>query len=144
MHHHSILCWLYDFYINHAECGEADTTEVCHGCLFVTYLFIWHSLICPFSQSCHVYLIFWVLDSENMGLFKINVGVLTTCHTQYTWDRSIFIFLFNRTTLQVLVTYLTGALYVNPLWFYKHQHKSQVYCLWQVVKTLTIILNNPV
>jgi len=22
------------------------------------------------------------------GLFKMNVGVLTTCRTQYTWDRS--------------------------------------------------------
>jgi hypothetical protein len=107
------------------------------------------------------------------------------------------IFLFNRTTLQVFVTYLTGALYVHPLWFYKHQHDyrvrstqndfslaftailencapsgemhnyckpnirkenfenflihrcnyillSQVYCVWQVVKTPTIILNNPV
>ena len=54
------------------------------------------------------------------------VGVLTTCHTQYTWDRSICIFLFNRTTLQVSVTYLTGALYVHPLWFYKHQHDNRV------------------
>ena len=43
------------------------------------------------------------------GLFKMTVGVVTTCHTQYTWDRSLCIFLFNRTTLQVLVTYLTGA-----------------------------------
>ena len=42
------------------------------------------------------------------GLFKMIVGVLTTCHTQYTWDRSICIFLFKRTTLQVFVTYLTG------------------------------------
>jgi len=102
-------------------------------------------------------------------------------------------FLFNRTTLQVFVAYLTGALYVHPLWFYKLQHDnrvrstqnaislpfaailvncapsgemhnyctphiikenfenflihrcnyillSQVYCAWQVVKTLTIIL----
>jgi len=55
------------------------------------------------------------------------VGVLTTCRTQYTWDRSICIFLFNRTTLQVFVTYLTGALYVHPLWFYKHQHHSWVH-----------------
>ena len=46
--------------------------------------------------------------SEYTGLFKMSVGVLTTCHTQYTWDRSICIFLFNRTTLQVFVTYLTG------------------------------------
>ena len=43
------------------------------------------------------------------------VGVLTTCHTQYTSDSSICIFLFNRTTLQVFVTYLTGALYVHRL-----------------------------
>jgi len=103
------------------------------------------------------------------------------------------VFLFNRTSLQVFVTYLTGALYVQPLWFYKHQHDnrvrstqnafslpsaailvncapsgemhnyciphiikensenflirrcnyillSQVYCVWQVVKTPTVIL----
>ena len=54
------------------------------------------------------------------------VGVLTICHTQHTWDRSICIFLFNRTTLQVFVTYLTGALYVHPSWFYKHQHDNWV------------------
>ena len=60
------------------------------------------------------------------GLFKMTVKVLTTCHTQYTWDRSICIFLFNRTTLQVFVTYLTCALYVHPLWFYKHQHDNRV------------------
>jgi len=54
------------------------------------------------------------------------VGVLTTCHTQYTWDRSVCIFLFNRTTLHVFATYLTGALYVHHLWFYKHQHDNRV------------------
>ena len=54
------------------------------------------------------------------------VGVLTTCHTQYTWDSSICVSLFNRTTLPVFVTYLTGALYVHPLWFYKHQHDNRV------------------
>ena len=62
----------------------------------------------------------------NTGLFEITVGVLTTCHTQYTSDSSICIFLFNRTTLTVFVTYLTGALYVHPLWFYKHQHDNPV------------------
>jgi len=61
------------------------------------------------------------------GLFEIIVGVLTACHTQYTWDRSICIFLFNRTTLQLFVIYLTGALYVHPLWFYKHQHDNPVH-----------------
>ena len=55
------------------------------------------------------------------------VGVLTTWHhTQYTWDRRICIFLFNRRTLQVFVTHLIGALYVHPMWFYKHQHDNTV------------------
>jgi small-conductance mechanosensitive channel len=35
-------------------------------------------------------------------------------------------FLFNRTTLQVFVTYVTVALYVHPLWFYRHQHDNRV------------------
>ena len=136
-------------------------------------------------------------DTFYTRLLRMTVAVLTTCHTQYTWDSSICISLFNRTTLQVFVTYLTGALYVHPLWFYKHQHDnrvrstqnafslpfaailvncapsgemhnywtphiikenfenfsihrcnyillSQVYCVWQVVKPPTIILNNPV
>jgi len=60
------------------------------------------------------------------GLFEMIVGVLTTCHKQYTWDSSICIFLFNRTTLQVFVTYLTGSLYVHSWWFYKHQHDNRV------------------
>ena len=54
------------------------------------------------------------------------VRVLTTCHTQYTSDSSICIFLFNGTTLQVFVTCPIGALYVHPLWFYKHQHDNRV------------------
>jgi len=54
------------------------------------------------------------------------VGVLTTCHTHYTWDRSICVFWFNRTTLQIFVTYLRGVLCVHPLWFYKHQHGNRV------------------
>jgi len=68
--------------------------------------------------------------AERMGqstrLLKMSVGVLTNYHTQYTWDRGKCVFLFNRTTLQVFVTYLTGALYVHLLWFYKHQHDNQV------------------
>jgi len=27
-----------------------------------------------------------------VGLFKMIAGVLTTCHTQYTWDSSICFF----------------------------------------------------
>ena len=60
------------------------------------------------------------------GLFEMIVGVLTTCHTQYNRDRSMCVFLFNRTTLQVFVTFLTGALYVHPLCFDKHQHDNRV------------------
>ena len=56
------------------------------------------------------------------NIFKI----LTTCHTQTTWDSRVCVFLFNRTILQVFVTYLTGALYVHPSWFYKHQHDNRV------------------
>jgi hypothetical protein len=63
---------------------------------------------------------------QSTGLLQMIVGVLTTCHTQHTWDSSICISLFNITTLQVFVTYLTGALHVHPLWFYKHQHDNQV------------------
>jgi len=66
------------------------------------------------------------MRKHNTVLFEMIVGVITTCHTQYTWDRIILFFLFNRTTLQVFVTYLTGALCVHPLWFYKHQHDSRV------------------
>jgi len=56
---------------------------------------------------------FW--STQYTVLFEMIVGVLTTCHSQYTSDSSICIFLFNRTTLQVFVIYLTGALYVHPL-----------------------------
>ena len=59
-------------------------------------------------------------------LFKTTVRVLTTCHTQYSSYSSICILLFNRKTIQVFVTYLTSALYVHPLWFYKHQHDNPV------------------
>ena len=160
---------------------------------------------------CNNIVIYLVNDTTYVyiytGLFKMIVGVLTTFHTHththtHTWDSSICVFLFNRTTLQVFVTYLTAVLYVHPLWFYKHQHEnrvrsklfvarlhvafslpfaailincapsgemhnyctphiikenfenflihrcnyillSQVYCVWQVVKTPMIILNNP-
>ena len=54
------------------------------------------------------------------------VGVLTTFHTQYTLDRSIFIFYLIEQHSQVFVTYIIGALYVHPLWFYKHQHDNRV------------------
>ena len=54
------------------------------------------------------------------------VRVLTTCHTQYTWDSSICVFYLIEQNSKFYVTYLTGALYVHPLWFYKHQHDNRV------------------
>jgi len=56
-----------------------------------------------------------VPGSEYTGLFEMTVGVLTTCHTQYTSDSSICIFYLIEQHSQVFVTYLTGALYVHPL-----------------------------
>jgi hypothetical protein len=45
-----------------------------------------------------------------------------TIHLRYEY----MYFLFNKTTLQVFVTYFTVALYVHPLWFHKHQHDNRV------------------
>ena len=84
------------------------------------YCFLWH------WQKRQSLVFIGVVSHSYRGLFEMIVGVLTTCHTQYTWDSSICIFLFNRKTLQFSVTYLIGALYVHPLWFYKHQHDNPV------------------
>ena len=48
------------------------------------------------------------------GLFEMIVGVLTTCHTQYTSYSSICTFYLIEQHTK-FVTYLTGALYVHPL-----------------------------
>jgi hypothetical protein len=117
--------------------------------------------------------------------------------------RQEYMFFYLIEQYSIFVTYLTLALYMHPLWFYKHQHDnrvrsklfvacqrwwvslpfaailvncapsgemhnyctlhiikensenflihwcnyillSQVYCVWQVVKTPAIIFNNPV
>ena len=72
------------------------------------------------------------------------VGVLTTCHTQHTWERSMCIFLFNRTTHWVLLHTLQmlymcticDATNINMIIKFIPNR--------QVVKTLTIISNNSV
>ena len=73
--------------------------------------------------------------SQNMGGYEKQVDVWTMLHTNvpniqvfqnycrgfnnllYTIHlrQEYMYFLFNRTTLQIFVTYLTGALYVHPL-----------------------------
>ena len=46
---------------------------------------------------------------------------------QYTLDIGVYVlFLFNRVTFHVFVTYLIGALHVHHLWFYIHQHDNRV------------------
>jgi hypothetical protein len=49
------------------------------------------------------------------GLFKMIVGVLTTCHTN-TLEIAVYVFFYLIEQLsKVFVTYLTGALHVHPL-----------------------------
>ena len=97
-------------------------TVSCLSIILVSLIFFFILLFLPsfFSSILlPVYLtLYRVIQNDCRGL--------KTCHTQYTWDRSICMFLFNRTTLQVFVTYLTGALYLHPLWFYKYQHDNRV------------------
>ena len=40
----------------------------------------------------HILTYVWRKQRANTGLFKMIAGVLTTCHKQYTWDRSICVF----------------------------------------------------
>ena len=46
-------------------------------------------------------------------------GFNNLSYTIHLREQYMYFFLFNRTTLQVFVTYLIGALYVHPLWFYR-------------------------
>jgi hypothetical protein len=82
-------------------------------CIYILQEFVYY-----YIKKYVIMLIYSVIRNDCLGL--------TTCHTQCTWDRSICIFLFNRTTFQVFVTYLTGALHVHHLWFYKYQHDNRV------------------
>ena len=79
--------------------------------VFVTYL----------TGAPHVHsLWFYKHQHDNQVLSKLFVAC------QRWWGLRQGSGLFNRTTLQVFVTYLTVALYVHPLWFYKHQHDNRV------------------
>jgi len=64
----------------------------------------------------------------------MNVGILATCRTQYTRDRSIYIFLFNRTTLQVFVTYLHVREFLNQYlpqrWIRRGTDDDQILLAW--------------
>ena len=78
-----------------------------------------------------------VLNYElNTGLLKMIVGVLTTCHTQYTWDRSICMFFylieqhskFLLHTLQVLYMFtLCNSTNINTIIEFV-PHKTPSHC----------------
>jgi hypothetical protein len=48
--------------------------------------------------------------TANTGLFKMIVGVLTTCHTQCTWDRNAYFFLGDYVKNQVFVPPLPASI----------------------------------
>ena len=68
----------------------------------------------------------WSDFRKYTGLFEMFVGVLTTCHTQYTWDRSICVFYL----IKQHSKFLLHTLHVLYIWtlcdFYKHQHDNRV------------------
>ena len=153
--------------------------------------------VLPFMVSCiRIFKSAWRFPRRSTGLFEMIVGVLTTCHTQYTWDSSICTFYlieqhfnFLLHTLQVLyMCTLCDSTNINTTMKCKQKKKdfslpfaailvncapsgkmrnyctphiikenfenfeihrcnyillSQVYCVWQVVTTPTIVSNNP-
>jgi len=116
-------------------CDSTGLFEMTVGVLTTCHThYTWDSTMCVFylieqhsKFLLHTLQVLYMCTlCDSTGLFEMVVGVLTTCHTQYTSDSSVCLFLFNITTLPVFVTYPTGALYVHPLWFYKHQHDNPV------------------
>ena len=123
------------------------------------------------KKACHLYFGCQNGDQDNCwaqytGLFEMIVGVLKTCHTQYTWDSSICIFFcfflwgyvkdqvyvpplpasipdLNVVTCQS-IRYVTKTCSVVILNKKMHKPLSQVYFVWQVVNTSTFISNNTV
>ena len=79
----------------------------------------------PYTHFYELQTIYYSNENTNIqGYSKWLSGFLQLV-THNTLEIAVYVFfLFNRTTLQVFVTYLTGALYVHPLWFYKHKHNN--------------------
>jgi len=109
-------------------CGPTGLFKMCVGFLTTCHTqYTWDSSICIFYlMEQHSMFLLHTLEllyactlCVSTGLFKMFVGVLTTCHTQYTRDSNICFILFNGTTLHVFVTYLRVALCLYSLWFYR-------------------------
>jgi len=103
-------------------CNSTGLFEMIVGVLITCHTqYSWDSSICflfnrptrqAFVNTLQVLYMCTLCDST--GLFKMFVGVLTTCRTKYTWDSSICVFLFNTTALQVLLHTLQ-VIYVYTL-----------------------------
>ena len=108
----TISCWIILRMRNVPDksCRESPSAFLCSITLFWKLCCLWDNVE-KFGRTMQA------TDDNIQGYTKWLSGVLTTCCTQYTWDRSMCVFLFNRTTLQVFVTYLISALYLHPLWF---------------------------
>ena len=79
------------------------------------YRIVWKNTVAPERPQMAIYR---VIKNDCRGFNNLSYTIYLRQEYMY--------FLFNRTTLQVFFTYLTGALYVHPLWFYKHQHDNRV------------------
>ena len=64
------------------------------------------------------------MDRPNTELFKMIVGVLTTCHKQHTWDRSICVFYSIEQHFLSFCYIPYRCSICDPLWFYRHQHDN--------------------
>jgi len=52
-------------------------------------LWIRYKILHTHTYTYYIYIYIYIHTHTHTGLFEMIVGVLTTCHTQYTWDRSI-------------------------------------------------------
>ena len=74
--------------------GDPVKSETCRRDISDKWLFIYCAFcwikycIADCKVAKHIYI------HTNTGSFVVIVGVLTTCHTKYTWDRSICVFFY--------------------------------------------------
>jgi len=90
--------WASNSYLSYQYTG---LFEMIVGVLTTCYTqYTWDSSICIFylieqhsTFLLHTLQVLYMCTLyDSTGLFETIVGVLTTCHTQYTWDNSICIF----------------------------------------------------
>jgi len=82
------------FFINCMQVGSrrGGRYQRHFGAFICLFLYISFLLVVCLAQRCTPPTVRTVQYAHCTGLFEMNVGVLTTCHTQYTSDSSICIF----------------------------------------------------